>query len=738
MESPYINTTPGDPVTEGRSLSSAIITAVVGENDGQRGTMSFIMKNNNDSLSLILCHSGSIMIVITSLIIIIIVRYWRIDKIIRSLLSLLDLLFSIKRRARQVQTKTPEWNFANTFEEACSKYGDRDFCIIAETALTEEGMETTQPPPTTTAISAGNKILRMTYGQAEKASSAVALWVTSNQNCLQTEYQPGDVVAIFMPNSCEFVVALFGLVRAGIQAALVNTELRGRSLVHALTDALAGNESSGQQKKIKAVLVSPELKPILDSLMESGLLPKHVRIVACGVDCELDPWIETRRYAWMGSLQGRVRWDDTCVYIYTSGTTGLPKASKINHLRMWTGGCVTIKVNQLRTSDRLYCPLPLYHASGCALGLAACLQQGCTLVIRPKFSVRYFSHDLRKYECTCMQYIGEMARYLVAALPNKYDGAQRLRFAYGNGMPSEIWKSFQRRYNIDQINEFYASTEGNVNIFNNTGVGQGACGIVPRGLEWIYPIGLFQHDVEAGDLLRDERTGLCIPAPRGQPGELLGLIQQHDPSRRFDGYTDKSATRSKMVENVRKLGDAYFRSGDLLRQDFWGFHYFCDRVGETFRWKGENVSTSEVARTILRACYERNEQDQEGVENSLFTESIVYGVEVPGNPGRAGMAAVVMNVKDVSTKDGNDMYWTNVLWNSLQKELPRYAQPLFLRVTRDIEKTSTHKYMKVTLQDESFHNCASDAVYIRDDVAKTFVLMDDAITREVISGKRRL
>jgi acyl-CoA synthetase (AMP-forming)/AMP-acid ligase II len=575
----------------------------------------------------------------------------------------------------------------------------------------------------------------MTFGQAEKASSAVALWVTSSRNA-NTNYQPGDIVAIFMPSSCEFVVTLFGLARAGIQAALVNTELRGRSLVHALTRALEGSDGTGRQ--VKAVFVSPDLKPILDPLMEAGHLPTHVRIVACGIGCELDPWMESRRFAWMGSLQGRVRWDDTCVYIYTSGTTGLPKASKVNHLRMWTAGCVTIKVNQLRASDRLYCPLPLYHASGCTLGLMACLQRGCTMVIRPKFSVRHFSHDLKKYECTCMQYIGEMARYLVAAPPSKYDGAQRLRFAYGNGMPSEVWKAFQSRYNIVQINEFYASTEGNVNVFNNTGAGQGACGIVPRGLEWIYPIGLFQHDVETGELLRDKRTGLCIPTPRGQPGELLGLIQQHDPSRRFDGYTDGTATRSKVVENVCKPGDAFFRSGDLLRQDFWGFLYFCDRVGDTFRWKGENVSTTEVARILLHVCYEGKKGVQEVTEQCLFAESIVYGVEVPGNPGRAGMAAVVLNAKQVPTENETDLYWMSALWNSLQMELPRHAQPLFFRITKDIEKTSTHKYKKLKLQNESFHTCGSDAVYLRDDTAKTFILMDDTIMRDVISGRRRL
>lgn len=716
MESPYINASFGDANAEAvtpSSASSEMGTAAAG-GDGTRFVNTLLI------LVVVVC----------------VIRYWRIDKIVRSLLSLLDLLFSVKRRARQVQTKTPEWNMADMFEEVCSKYSNREFCIMAQTSPASLSSLPKGDLPTS---STSNGMLKMTFGQAEKASSAVAIWATSCRKSTGHKYEPGDIVALFMPSSCEFVVALFGLMRVGIQAALVNTELRGLSLVHALTVALEGNEGGGKQ--VKAILVSPDLKPVLDSLMEAGQLPTHIRIVACGIGCELDPWIENRPFAWMGTLQGRVRWDDTCLYIYTSGTTGLPKASKVNHLRMWTAGCVTNKVNQLRASDRMYCPLPLYHASGCTLGLGACLQRGCTMVIRSKFSVRHFSNDVKEYDCTCMQYIGEMARYLVAAPPNKYDGAQRLRFAYGNGMPKEVWKAFQTRYNIEQINEFYASTEGNVNIFNNTGVGQGACGIVPRGLEWIYPIGLFQHDDETGELLRDKQTGLCIPTPRGQTGELLGLIQQHDPSRRFDGYTDGKATRSKVVKNVCKPGDAYFRSGDLLRQDFWGFLYFCDRIGDSFRWKGENVSTSEVSRIILLACHESSRGgDQDGVERFLFAEAVVYGVEVPGCPGRAGMATVVMNTKALKNDqiEPYEPYWTIALWNSLQLELPRYAQPLFLRVTKEIQKTSTQKYLKKKLQDESFQSCGSDPVYLRDDAARSYVLMHDATMRDVMSGKRRV
>eukprot|EP00531_Pseudo-nitzschia_arenysensis_P009833 CAMPEP_0116142264 /NCGR_PEP_ID=MMETSP0329-20121206/14816_1 /TAXON_ID=697910 /ORGANISM="Pseudo-nitzschia arenysensis, Strain B593" /LENGTH=690 /DNA_ID=CAMNT_0003637489 /DNA_START=45 /DNA_END=2117 /DNA_ORIENTATION=+ len=667
------------------------------------------------------------------------IRYLRLDTYAMGLLSLLDLLFSIKRRARRVQSKNPEWTLADTIEESCRKYWDRTFVEMAGNNDQVKGGKLNRQ-----LFSAGKD--QMTFGETEMASSAVAKWMTGPR----IRCQPDDIVAIFMPSSCEFVAALFGLIRCGVQAALVNTGLRGNSLVHALTSALAeganpNNESN--ESSVKAVLVSPELRPVLESLSETGQLPSSIAIIECGPGCELDPWVETKRFAYLGRKQQQKnktsRWDDTCLYIYTSGTTGFPKASKMNHMRLWSAGCVGNKVCQLRSSDRLYCPLPLYHSSGLTLGLGACLQRGCTTVIRPKFSVRHFSQDILTHRCTGVQYIGEMARYLVSAPLNPLDSKIRLQFAWGNGMPREVWTAFQRRYNINLINEFYASTEGNVNIFNNTGMAPGACGIIPPGFGWIYPVGIFQYDMNTGELIRDEKTGLCVPANPNEPGELLGLIKQNDPSRRFDGYTNDDATRSKVVNNVCKTGDSYFRSGDLLRQDRWGFLYFCDRVGETFRWKGENVSTSEVARALL-TCSQSSENSGSRLKGSNaesdFEEAVVYGVEVDGHPGRAGMATVVLSQSMRNDDHRNDANQTRQrsLWHSLQVELPRYAQPLFIRITKEIEKTPTQKYKKKKLQDESFFNCGSDLVYFRDDAAKSFVLIDDVILDEILNGKRRV
>lgn len=323
-----------------------------------------------------------------------------------------------------------------------------------------------------------------------------------------------------------------------------------------------------------------------------------------------------------------------------------------------------------------------------------------------------------------------MARYLVSAPANPLDARIRLRFAVGNGLPPEIWIPFQRRYGIDLVNEFYASTEGNVNIINNTGMAPGACGIVPTGFGWIYPIGIYKYDNDSGELLRHPETGFCIPADPNEPGELLGLIQQHDPSRRFDGYTNDAATRSKVVENVRKTGDKYFRSGDLLKQDRWGFMYFCDRVGETFRWKGENVSTSEVARAVLSCNHRCDGKVAEDEGRCFFKEAVVYGVEIPGHSGRAGMATVVLRLAAAG--------WERSVWESLQNELPRYAQPLFVRIVTEIEKTGTQKYKKNKLQDESFWKCGNDPVYFRDDASKSYVKIDETAQHELLSGKRRV
>jgi len=683
------------------------------------------------------------------------VWYWRIDTFLLAIVSLADLLFSIKRRAKHVQTKIKEWTMANTIEECVSRYWDREFVVMAGYDRDDCGRQRLP--------SWGKSSI--TYGEAEMGSSAVAKYITISPHIRS---RSNDVVAIFMPSSCEFVVALFGLIRCGVRAALVNTSLRGNSLVHALTSALVekqvdSNDDDNNNSEInceydctdkkspatvvRIVLVSPDLKPVLDSLKATGQLPSNLAIVVCGLGCELDCWTETKRFAYLegGSRYQQQqqksiasRWDDTCLYIYTSGTTGLPKASKLNHMRIWSAGCATNKVCRLRPSDRLYCPLPLYHSSGLILGLGACLQRGCVAVIRSKFSVKNFSRDVISHRCTSVQYIGEMARYLVEAPFNKLDSEIRLRFAFGNGMPSEIWKTFKIRYNIEKINEFYASTEGNVNLFNNTGMAPGACGIVPIGLGWIYPIGIFRYDTTTGELIRNEITGLCVPASPNEPGELLGLIKQNDPSRRFDGYTDGAATRSKVVNNVCKPGDTYFRSGDLLRQDRCGFLYFCDRVGETFRWKGENVSTSEVSRALLEYSDDVKIMGTTKIMNrqAYFSEAVVYGVEVAGHPGRAGMATAVLRRNDVG--DDSKCVWQNSLWHSLQVELPRYAQPLFIRIVNEIEKTETQKYKKKILQDESFLNCGTDEIYFRDDSAKTFMLMNDTIKNEVLIGKRRV
>eukprot|EP00532_Pseudo-nitzschia_australis_P003925 CAMPEP_0168191790 /NCGR_PEP_ID=MMETSP0139_2-20121125/17704_1 /TAXON_ID=44445 /ORGANISM="Pseudo-nitzschia australis, Strain 10249 10 AB" /LENGTH=638 /DNA_ID=CAMNT_0008114989 /DNA_START=273 /DNA_END=2189 /DNA_ORIENTATION=- len=636
----------------------------------------------------------------------------------------------------------------DTIEESCSKHWDDLLVVVAEDDDRKQESLLPRGKP------------QMTYGEAEMASSAVANWLTATTASKTALCQPNDIVAIFMPSSCEFVAALFGLIRCGVRAALVNTGLRGNSLVHALTSAL-DEYGAGKGKEtdivatVKAVLVSPDLKPVLESLREAGRLPSSIAIIECSAGCELDPWIETRRFAYLGRQQQQKnetsRWKETCLYIYTSGTTGLPKASKMNHMRIWMGGCVGKKLCRLRSDDRLYCPLPLHHSSGLLLGLGSCLQRGCTMVIRPKFSVRHFSRDILTHRCTGVQYIGEMTRYLVSAPSNPLDSDIRLRFALGNGMPAKIWTSFQSRYNIDIINEFYGSTEGNVNLFNGTGIAPGACGIVPTGLGWIYPIGIFRYDTYTGELLRDDKTGLCVPVSPNEPGELLGLIKQQDPTRRFDGYTNDAGTRSKIVSNVWKTGDRFFRSGDLLRQDRCGFLYFCDRVGETFRWKGENVSTSEVARAILD-CGENGDDSSdtavettEGVDEAGYiTEAAVYGVEVEGHPGRAGMAAIVLrqtgsHINSASDENKNHLSkWQDSLWHSVQTELPRYAQPLFIRITTEIEKTSTQKYKKKKLQDESFLNCGSDSVYFRDDAAKMFVLMDETIKHNILNGKQRL
>ena len=357
----------------------------------------------------------------------------------------------------------------------------------------------------------------------------------------------------------------------------------------------------------------------------------------------------------------------------------------------------------------------MYHSVGGIVATGAALVRGGSVLIRDKFSAQHFWDDIVDGDCTIFQYIGELARYLVTAPPQPRERAHRLRIACGNGLRGDIWEKFQKRFAIPRILEFYASTEGNFSLYNVEGR-IGAIGRVPTFLRHRFPLALVKFDDENSAPLRG-KDGLCIRCATGEAGEAIGRI--HDGSARaggeFEGYSKAEQSEQKILRDVFERGDAWYRTGDLMRCDDSGFYYFVDRIGDTFRWKGENVSTSEVGAAI--AAFP-------GVK-----EANVYGVRVPGTEGAAGMAAVVC--------DGNvDLV---ALRKHLTAWLPPYARPLFLRLAGRLEATATFKHTKTSLQREGFDPAAtSDAIYFDDPARKAFVRLDGALFARIAAGKVRL
>jgi fatty-acyl-CoA synthase len=393
----------------------------------------------------------------------------------------------------------------------------------------------------------------------------------------------------------------------------------------------------------------------------------------------------------------------------------MPKAANINHYRLMLAAYGFAGVMGTRPDDRMYDCLPMYHTAGGVVATGATLVAGGSVFIREKFSVREFWDDVVGHDCTLFQYIGELCRYLVEAPEHARERGHRLRLACGNGLRPDVWPRFQARFAIPHILEFYAATEGNVNLFNFDGR-PGAVGRVPWFLKHRFPIRIVRFDIQTGLPIRNAK-GFCEQAAPGEVGEAIGQILK-DPAKsnmRFEGYANAAENASKILRDVFEAGDAWFRSGDLMREDAAGYFYFIDRIGDTFRWKGENVSTTEVSETVtgFPGIHEAN----------------VYGVEVAGCEGRAGMAAIVCE-PDLDLA---------ALRTYLAARLPDYARPLFVRIRDEIEVTGTFKQKKLDLARQSFDpEKTGDAMFFDDPRERAFVRLDAALYAEIVSGEVRL
>ncbi|XP_070828191.1 long-chain fatty acid transport protein 2-like [Chaetodon trifascialis] len=540
------------------------------------------------------------------------------------------------------------------------------------------------------------------YGEVDKQSNKVA-------RALQAEarLKEGDPVALFLANEPSFVWIWLGLAKLGCPAALLNYNIRSKSLLHCFSCCGA-----------KVIIVSAELQDaveeVLPTLREQGI-SVYLLSEACdiqGINTLSEKISQASDEPLSLDLRANVNIRSTALYIYTSGTTGLPKAAVITHERVWAASFIQAACG-VTSEDIFYINLPLYHSAGFLIGMVGAIERGMSIFLRRKFSASQFWDDCRKYNVTVMQYIGETMRYLCNTPQKDNDKNHRVRIAIGNGVRTDIWSEFLKRFGDIQVRELYAATEGNIGFINYTSK-VGAVGRVNFVHRFFFPYTLIKFDIEKEKPVRNSE-GLCIEAASGETGLLVGRVTQRSP---FVGYAgSQQQTEKKRLRDVLKKGDLYFNTGDLLRFDHENFVYFQDRVGDTFRWKGENVATSEVADILTMA--------------HCILEANVYGVKVEGQEGRIGMAAVIL-------REGEDFDCSDT-YDKVVNYLPAYARPRFIRIQPCLEMTGTFKMKKVRLVEEGFNPAhIKDSLYFLDPEKKMYVPLTEEIHRAVASREIKL
>jgi fatty-acyl-CoA synthase len=494
----------------------------------------------------------------------------------------------------------------------------------------------------------------------------------------------GDVVGIMLRNSPNAVLMMLAAVKCGAIAGMLNYHQRGEVLAHSLGLLEA-----------KVLVAESDLLDAVDECGGTGVSPTTIE--------DIERRAATAPTANPPSASA-VLAKDTAFYIFTSGTTGHPKASVMTH-RRWLGALAAFGGLGLRLkgSDTLYSCLPLYHNNALTVAIGSVINSGATLALGKSFSASKFWDEVIASRATAFIYIGEICRYLLNQPAKPTDRAHKVRLIAGNGLRPEIWDEFTSRFGIARVCEFYAASEGNtafINIFNVPR----STGIAPM------PQAYVEYDPDTGAPLRGE-DGRLQRVPAGEPGLLLSRVNRLQP---FDGYTDPSASEKKLVRNAFREGDCWFNTGDVMSPQGMGHAAFVDRLGDTFRWKGENVATTQVERALAT--------------DKSVEESAVFGVEIPRTGGRAGMAAV--KLRDGAEFDGKAIAGT------VYEQLPVYALPLFVRVVESMDHTTTFKSRKVDLREQAYDPGIEDPLYVlagRDD---GYVPFYDAYPEEVAAGKR--
>ena len=542
----------------------------------------------------------------------------------------------------------------------------------------------------------------LTYQELAARAHQYSRWA------LEQGIRPGDTVCLLMTNCAEYVAIWLGISQVGGVVALINTNLRGHALLHSISVVNSTH-----------VIVGAASAPAILDLMPQ--LSRTIRVYTAGPALDVTSPLPA---ICMTGLSGAplaeneapaVTTKDRALYIYTSGTTGLPKAANITHYRLLEWSYWFAGMMDAGPDDSMYNCLPMYHSTGGIVAIGALLVRGGAVVIQEKFSARQFWTDVTSHQCTLFQYIGELCRYLLNSPAHPSERDHRLRLCCGNGLREDVWTAFQQRFAVPRILEFYASTEGNVSLYNCEGK-PGAIGRIPPFLAAKMPVALIKCD-ETGDPIRNT-DGLCSRVQRNETGEAIGRITQGSDTQQmtaFDGYTDATASQKKVLRDVFAPGDAWFRTGDLMRIDASGFFYFVDRAGDTYRWKGENISTAQVA-DVLSGCA--------GVK-----EAVVFGISLPHSDGKAGMAALIVD---------QDFRLTE-LQDHLTNNLPEPARPLIVRLCTALPITGTFKPMTTHLAAEGYNpDGIADPLYVNDRTSNGFVPLDRACYDALLSGEIRL
>ncbi len=566
-------------------------------------------------------------------------------------------------------------SLANSFEETVSKFGSNNFIYFE------------------------NEV--WTYNQTNEAANVLA------NRLIDDGVQHSDRVVLFMENRPDFIISILALNKIGAIGVLINTSLTGNPLIHCI------NSSDSKKCIVGAELAAP-LEEVLDEINIKD--KSDIYWVKDGINYECPEWasnlnslVDTSKLTNL-SITDKVTAKDTAFYIFTSGTTGVPKAALFPNAKI-IAASVNISKGGYRidSSDCMYNCLPLYHSTGLMLGLCACIQVGAATFIRRKFSASAFWKEVRQFNTTAFVYVGELCRYLSFQEPSDEEVNNPISKMVGNGLRPDLWDCFRNRFGVERIVEIYGASEGNA-LFMNLLNKDETIGMTNA------KVGIFKYDI-AEDKLVIDQYDKYIEVDEHQPGLLLVEI---GPNSIYNGYTDKKASEEKVVSNVMVEGDRWFNTGDLVKTMDVGFslgrkHYqFVDRVGDTFRWKSENVSTNEVAEIL-------NSFEHVNMAN-------VYGVKVPKSEGRAGMVAFNCALDDFNWDDFSSF---------VANKLPSYAQPIFVRIIEELETTGTFKLKKNDLREEAYHldKIKGNQIFIKKPGQNSYVPLDRDYYEIIESGE---